>query len=247
MYDKKDLYAGLTALGIEPSDTVMMHSSYKSLGGYTGTPEDFLTDLCGFFTSGLLVIPTHTWGSLGEPPRFDRQRSKTCIGLLPDTCLSQPGFFRSCNPTHSVAAYGDGAEEFASGEENIATPCPRNGCHGKLLDRNGKILFLGCDPKHNTFIHACEEWLGVKGRLDEQPSEISVTDGGETRIVSFRRHTELAGIVCENYGRVAELLEKAGKARRGKICAADCLALYCKDIYELCEDAVSRDIDLFAE
>ena len=64
MYSKSDLIRHIKALGIKSTDTVMVHTSLKSIGiidpeGKT-TAEIYIDALRECVLEGLLLIPTHT-------------------------------------------------------------------------------------------------------------------------------------------------------------------------------------------
>jgi len=71
---KKDLYD----LGIRPGDTVMMHSSYKSLGGIEGEAEGFFKafmELLG--PDGTLILPAFSFDSINaQNPVFNREKTR---------------------------------------------------------------------------------------------------------------------------------------------------------------------------
>jgi len=151
MYSKEDLKRQIAAMGIQPWDTLLVHSSMKTIGPVEGGADTVLDAFCEYLAEGLLVLPTHTWDRLsGEYSVFDVENEPSCVGLLTNLFRKRPGVLRSWHPTHSVAAFGRGAEEFIAGEEKFDTPCAREGCYGKLYDRRAKVLFLGVDLTRNT-------------------------------------------------------------------------------------------------
>ena len=71
MYTKTDLKENLKALGINPEGTLLVHSSYKSIGEVEGGPDTVLDSLSEYMADGLLVLPTHTWSYInGKNPEF---------------------------------------------------------------------------------------------------------------------------------------------------------------------------------
>ena len=98
---------------------------------------------------------------------FDPMTEPSCVGILTNLFMKRPGVFRSLHPTHSIAAFGKGAEDYIQGEEKVDTPCHRNGCWGKLYDLGAKILFVGCTLRSNTILHGVEEWNQIPMRLTD--------------------------------------------------------------------------------
>lgn len=159
MYTKQDLLAHLDKLNIDKNNTLMVHISYKAIGEVEGRGDTVLDALTEYMKSGLLVLPSHTWRNVDvSNPVMDVLYTPTCIGILTDLFRKRPGVHRSLHPTHSVAALGEGAEEFVSGEEYINTPCGKGGAYYKLWERNAQILLIGVNFMRNTFIHGIEEW-----------------------------------------------------------------------------------------
>lgn len=108
-YTKADLKHDLAAMGLTGNETILIHSSMKSIGPVEGGADTVLDAWMEFFAEGLLLLPTHTWRFINEENRvFDVRRSPCCVGILPELFRQRPGVVRSLHPTHSMAAYGKG-------------------------------------------------------------------------------------------------------------------------------------------
>ena len=169
---KTKLFAQLEQAGIRHGDTVLIHSSMKSFGYYESGIEGLIDDLTEYFSDGLLLIPAHTWATVNKKnPVFDVASTVPCTGLLSRAAVkaaAEGKGVRSFHPTHSVVAFGKKAAEFISGEETISSPTPKNGCYGKLIDKNAVILLVGVNNNSNTFFHCLEEIAGVPCRLSSK-------------------------------------------------------------------------------
>ncbi|MCL1948504.1 MAG: AAC(3) family N-acetyltransferase [Turicibacter sp.] len=169
MYTKSELNQYLKGLGINPKGTLKVHLSYKSIGGVEGGPQVVVDALMEFMKDGLLVLPAHTWDNVrAGNPVMDVLYTPTCVGVTTEIFRKQPGIHRSWHPTHSVAAVGEGAEEFVEGEHLINTPCGKGGTYYKLWERDAQILLIGVNFMRNTFIHGIEEWDGAVGILNPE-------------------------------------------------------------------------------
>lgn len=123
-YTKQTLQQDLAAMGLTGTETILIHSSMKSIGAVEGGADTVLDALMEFFAEGLLLLPTHTWQSIDQDhPVFDVRRSPCCVGILPELFRQRPGVVRSLHPTHSIAACGRGAAEYLAGELENNTPC----------------------------------------------------------------------------------------------------------------------------
>ena len=159
-YTRLELQNQLKEMDLYPTDTVLVHSSMKSMGEVEGGADTVLDALMEYFSVGLLLLPTHTWAQMGEEYReFDPVQEDACVGILPNLFRKRPGVCRSLHPTHSMAAYGAGAAEYIAGEEACNTPCTPGGCYDRLKDINGRILLVGVTHARNTYIHSVEEVL----------------------------------------------------------------------------------------
>ena len=160
MHTFQSLTDDLVRAGFQRTDTVLVHSSMKSIGKVEGGADTVLDVLSDYFgKEGLLVFPTGSWSSVdAEHPVFNVNTTETCIGLLPRMFRVRPGVIRSLHPTHSVAALGKDAAAFTAGHECFDTPCDRKSPWGRLADRHGKIMMIGCSIKSNTFLHGVEQW-----------------------------------------------------------------------------------------
>lgn len=249
MYSKEDLKRQIAAMGIQPWDTLLVHSSMKTIGPVEGGADTVLDAFCEYLAEGLLVLPTHTWDRLsGEYSVFDVENEPSCVGLLTNLFRKRPGVLRSWHPTHSVAAFGRGAEEFIAGEEKFDTPCAREGCYGKLYDRRAKVLFLGVDLTRNTLIHGVEEWACVPNRLSTHhlPLKIRTPDG---RLLDrpLRHHSAPIRNISGNYDKLEEPLLALGIALRGRIGDANSTLVEVAPMVDLTMEFLRRNPDLFLD
>ena len=156
---KRDLYA----LGLKSGDTLMMHSSYKSLGGIEGGAETIFSVLFEILgQEGTLVLPAFSYDLVTEENScFDLQKTPVCVGYLPEYFRTRvPGVIRSMHATHSCCVKGKRAEELTVDHELDLTPVGENSPLARLPKVGGKILILGSHPDHNTILHGVEEVAG---------------------------------------------------------------------------------------
>ena len=252
MYQKDTLLRDLRSLGIRPGDTLMVHSSVRSVGPTENRADTIIDALMEAVTpEGLLLMPSHTWAQMGpEHPVFDPQTEPSCVGVLPDVLRQRPNVYRSLHPTHSVVAWGKDAAAYTAGEENAKTPCPRDGCWGRLLDRKAKILFLGCPLSKNTYIHSVEEWADVPLRFTEQPVPFQVVthDGrGTIPVEVYRHYNALCPHISENFVKLREPFERAGAMITGKVGDAFCYLGEAEGMAQVTLRLLEQDIQLLSD
>ena len=248
MYTKTELLHDIEKLGIDPQGALLIHSSMKAVGPTEGGADTVLDAWSEFMKVGLLIFPTHTWRQIGkETLTFDSRTLPACVGILPELFRHRPGVIRSLHPTHSVAALGRKAAEYTGGEHTRTTPCPRDGCWGKLLDLDADILFLGCTLRSNTFIHGVEEWEGIPDRLATVPQRLTIIGPqGETyQTDMYRHHCEACEDVSANYAKLEPAFKKHGAIRYGKFGDAKCIVGNARKMREVTVELLRREPQLF--
>ena len=225
MYSKNDLLSQINKLGIKANDTLLIHSSMKSIGKVEGGADTVLDAFIEYLEEGLLILPTHTWAQINDKYNtFHPKTEPSCVGLLSNLFLKRKGVMRSLHPTHSLAALGMDAVNFIDGEEKQETPCSRVGCYGKLYDRNAKILFLGCDLNHNTYLHGVEEWNEIPNRLATKYVLLKIAmPDGTTMQRPVLGHYNINGDISKNYGKMEQPFLYKNIGHRGKFGDADCV------------------------
>ncbi|MFI5795548.1 aminoglycoside N(3)-acetyltransferase [Streptomyces sp. NPDC051677] len=170
------LTADLRALGAEPGEILLVHSSLSALGWVSGgavTVVRALLDVLG--PDGTLVVPTQT-GDLSDPavwrnppvpeewwetiratmPAYDPLVTPSLgVGVIPETVRTWPGALRSAHPQTSFAAVGARAAEVVDGH----APNCRLGEHSPLarLEQLGaRVLLLGAGYDACTSFHLAE-------------------------------------------------------------------------------------------
>ncbi|SHE63312.1 aminoglycoside 3-N-acetyltransferase [Atopostipes suicloacalis DSM 15692] len=233
-------------MNIDSKGTIIIHSSMKSIGEVEGQADTVLDAFSEFMKDGLLVFPTHTWAHINEEqPKFYVEETPTNIGILTELFRKRPDVVRSLHPTHSVAALGDGAEEFVAGDEQFNTPIARGSSWGKLLDREAKILLVGVDLTRNTFIHGIEEWVDIPNRLtDHHEALVTVLPDGTEIQVPSRRHVSHYSLY---YWKVEKLLAEKGAIEYAQFGDAKVLVCDTVKLTKYISMMLEMDPDLFSD
>lgn len=193
MHTFSSLTGDLQKAGFQCTDTLLVHSSMKSIGNVQGGADTVLDVLMEYFgREGLLVFPTLTYDIYGqEKMLFSPEKTPSVVGLLTEMFRKRENVVRSLHPTHSVAAYGRDAEKFCEGHDRFSTPCAARSPWGKLYDRKAKILFIGTKSIGcSTFFHGVEEFLPVPGMFEKDPYTLILEhpEGVFTSIPSYRHN-----------------------------------------------------------
>ncbi len=114
-YTCEKLITDFTDLGVEKSDILFIHSSFKSLGdveGGAGTVVNALENVVG--KEGLILMPSFNLLPSREERAYswDVEKCPSTVGWLTEYFRQMNGTYRSDHYSHSVAARGRDAKAF---------------------------------------------------------------------------------------------------------------------------------------
>lgn len=254
MHTKESLIKDLKSTNIDPKGTVMVHSSMKSIGEVSGGADTVIDALIEYFQDGLLLLPTHSWKKSNlDNDIYDSQSEPACVGILPNIFLERPNVYRSCHPTHSVAAYGPGAKEYIEKDNlilinKICTPCSWDGCFGSLYSKDATILFLGASLQTNTFLHAVEEYMHIPNRINGKYRNIKIKQDTHiyTDVKVFGHHCT-CGDISHNYDKIHDALLHKRYMHLSSIGDAMCYVIKAKETADMVISFLKKDPDLFVD
>lgn len=247
MVTKQDVFAFLKEMGITKTDTVLVHSSMRSLGVVEGGCDGLIDAFKAYLSEGLFVVPSHTWDRVNKDnPLFDVQKTMPCTGALCTVAVGRSDGVRSLHPTHSVVAFGKRAEEFVKGEETATTPTPHGGVWDRLYDEHAKILLIGIGHERNTYFHAVDERLDLPDCLVDAPFDVTIIDkDGRTYQTSLYAHKGKRSEQFPNYKRALEYFGAVRYGKLGNALVYCCDAVKCTKVLELLWE--KADYNLCAE
>lgn len=165
--DKKMIKDSLEKLGIKKGDTLLVHSSLSAVGYITGGEDaviDAFVECVG--EEGTVMMPTFTRSYImfeGDVNKrndfrpFNPSNLKNIwTGKIPVAMLKRDNASRSAHATHSWCAIGKKAEECLGEQGLLDPPTSQTSPLAKALEQNGKVVFFGCSPASNTFLHYLE-------------------------------------------------------------------------------------------
>lgn len=214
----------LKELGIVRGDTVLVHSSFKSLGLVPGGME---TVIMGFLRAigrdGTLLMPALSW-ALRPPEIFNVLSTPSNVGAIPEYFRTREGTSRSIHPTHSVCAVGKRAHELLGEHDLDCTPCGLNSPFRKVADTNGKIVMMGCGLSPNTTMHALEECVEPPYLYGPTHIFTIIDHNGRNYQKEYKTHGFKSHGYAQRYDRIMEL-DIASFARRGLVLKAETYVL----------------------
>ncbi|MEA1997231.1 MAG: AAC(3) family N-acetyltransferase [Gemmatimonadota bacterium] len=244
----------LSRVGLKKGDKVFVHSSLKDLAPAMqllklpnmGMPYliEGLKEVVG--PEGLLCFPTFSYcfatrktGPTGTI--WDRKKTPSRVGDMTNFFLKGRDVLRSDHPTHSVAAWGAGAEELVADQGwDSPSTLHRGGPWGRLCDWDFYIILIGTYMSTCTMVHAVEDWMGLPYLADAEA--VILDENKDVRIVTV--HGNPGG--CREFYNLKETkLERAFQATdiytTGKLCMADLTLFKARDFVRFLWQALLDD------
>ena len=246
----------LERLGVEPGDTLTVHSSLSAIGWVLGGAPTVVRALIGCLgPDGTLAMPAatpscadpatwptrsfaHTW--LDEVrehlPIFDPLTTPTEMGSIPETFRRWPDTRRSDHPLESVCARGPAAEEVTQ-EHPLAYSEGPGSPFARLHDLDSRVLLVGVGFNRCTALHLAES-------LISNPRRTSVrfpTLDGDRRV-----WVEVPNVADDNdthFPIIGELFASQRRVRRGKIGEANCFLFSMRDLVKFARDYFETNLD----
>lgn len=249
-YDGPALLRRLRRLGVRQDDTLMVHSSWKPLNGFSGRPADMIVALKqAVGENGLLVMPSLTYQNessaefLARGIPMDVRRSPSKMGLLPEVFRRNRDIVRSLSPTHPLLAWGRGATEFVADHDRAAEPFGAQSPFARLLARDAWILGIDAPFSTITFTHFVEDRLADRLPFPFYDLEVrmgTVIDySGQARQCPVRVISTQANRLRREERYVMQL-ERQGMLHRRRIGNTRLLLLRCREMVECAESMAAR-------
>lgn len=180
------LVADFRALGFEPGDTVLAHSSLKSLGYVEGGPRTVIEALYQSVSpGGTIALPAYylPGGTIYGTCKikdyvFDPRVHGTTLNIVPKEFLKFPGVERSIHPTHSVAALGQNALYLTEAHHLAPSTFGKDSPWDRLIKIGGKVSGIGTPMAPGALYHPLEDHM-----LDAFPLPVRMK---ETHFLSCR-------------------------------------------------------------
>lgn len=164
---KEDIQDGIRRLGLQKNDTVFVHSSLSKFGSVSGGPKTVLDAITSYFAGeGTVLFPGfNIQGSASTALQrhttpdnpYDYRTSVPSTGILCRVFKTDYCTDISIHPTHSVLGVGKHAKEITIHHLEAETTFGTGTPFAKLMDFDARIVGLGSDFGHVTFVHALED------------------------------------------------------------------------------------------
>lgn len=161
-YGCAELLQALRALGVQPGDTVMLHSAWSREHGFRGSVGELVdTFVEAVGPAGHLLMVTLPYRNaaldwLESGRRFDVRKTPSMMGMVSEVFRRREGVQRSLHPTHPIAVLGPDARRFIAAHPNCVHPCGPGTPFEEVLKADGRVVFLNVPIDTFTFFHYLE-------------------------------------------------------------------------------------------
>ena len=249
MISAVNIKSALRRLGVEEGDSIITHSSFKSLGEVENGAQGVIDGMkMAVGEEGTVVFPTLVQNDFANAYKnWNKDTTPSDVGYLTEYFRKLPGAKRSDQATHSVAAIGKLADYIT---ETHGQTGQRHGPYGetpfaadspweKMYKLNTKMLFIGVTSRKCTMHHYVEyifteKWLKKAEKL---PNYKEIYDEvwafGDTEIGPWPY------VVSEWVE--GEML-RMGTARKTVCGKAEILMLPARDYVDFCMESLDRRV-----
>lgn len=175
--------------GLEPGDTILIHSSLRRNlrilnKKFKVTPDDIIDSFLNIVgPKGTLIFPTFNFG-FGDGLPFDINETPSHMGILTEIARKRTDFTRTGHPIYSFAVTGFYKELFVNldnyGGYDVDSP------FGLIRKLNGKIGVIDLEEQLSmTFYHHIEEMNNVNYRYHKKFSGLYTNKNGLTETKEY--------------------------------------------------------------
>jgi aminoglycoside 3-N-acetyltransferase len=229
---REQIVNAIRSLGVDAGDLMIVHPSFKSLGGVEGGPAAVANALVDSVSpGGSVFVPTFTYGA----DAYDPATSPSADGVITEAFRKLPNTIRSLHATHPVAGVGPDASAILEGHDRVHAFAP-NSPLWRLWERNAWVLLIGVGHFANSAAHVAEEWLEMP-YLDRRRRARVVRGDGTIEDVELRR----PGCSDAWDPVIGPPMRELGAIRERKVRDAKLQLMRTRDVVEVTAELLRRD------
>lgn len=232
MFAKADILAGFNTIPLTPSRVIMVHSSYKSLGGVEGGADTVIDALLEFVgPKGTVLFPTFNFHEWTERHYFDISETPSKMGIIGETARQREDAIRTPHPIFSFAAFGKEKGAFSKCDDVRAYG--DDSVFGLFHRMNGVIVSIGLHWNSTFSMHHYVEFhTGCDYRRTKHFSGIYVGYDGKPTVKTYTMHVRKNFDVITDIEQGMDELFAKGVIRETKVGTAKVHYCPAQDFFE---------------
>jgi aminoglycoside 3-N-acetyltransferase len=248
-YSAAQLASAIRALDIGAGDAVMVHSGFRRVSGFTGTPGDVIECLLEVVgPDGHLLMMSIPYRGASQryaerDPLFDVRRTPSAVGVISEIFRRRPDVRRSLSPFHPVLAHGPLAAWLVADHDKCLWSCGKGSPFERFLQLDGVFLFYDASYTSLTFMHYVEDCF--RERL---PVPLYGPEGAVLRVtdVSGRETTVRHAFFSEaararrNFSAIEHVLLREGALRTARIGNTRLLSVRARSVLDVARRLVDQ-------
>ena len=221
----------LKKLKITNSDTLIVHSSFKTLSTDGFKPKKFCEYLSNYLNKGTLIFPTLSWKKVKKTKFFDYKKTQSDVGILSETFRRNHKLRRSFHPTHSLVSSGKKSDSINNAKNYLfSSPCGKGSPWEKLLFLNSKILMIDTFIDTCTLVHYFEEQFNKEFFLEKKYTKYICKNNNNKKIIyKVRNHKEIK----RNFLKIFFLLQQKKKVNQYFLNKTSFICFSAKDLQKV--------------
>jgi aminoglycoside 3-N-acetyltransferase len=238
----------LLELGVKSGDTIMLHSSLRSMGYVEGGPGAVINAFQKVIgDNGTLVMPSFpalgfSYDYLKSNPIFSAKETPSRMGVITEYFRKSKDVVRSLHPTDPVVARGRHAIYLTASHFNQLTPYNKSSPFSKLCELNAKIVLLGVDFNSLTNLHTAED------AIENFPVSVYHTDTFKCIVkdINGTEHEMITKVHDPKWSRKRKcnafipLLLNCGLLKKSKVGSADVYMIGAYDLHQWFVDSYHK-------
>lgn len=242
----KEIKDILHRLGVNFGDDICVHSEIYRFGKPLVKRELFFESIIRaleevVLPQGTLIMPAFSYSFCnGEP--YDVLNTPSKVGALTEEFRKKSGIKRTQHPIFSFSVHGKNEKEYLNTGDDAFS---HDSVYGKLIDNNGKVVFLGAN-KGYTIYHLAEEKVGVLHRFFKSFAGTIIDYNGKSvqkTIPYYVRHLDMVSEANEK--RIEEFLLEEGLQKQESFQRGTISVIDAKSSYEAFVDKLRKEPEYF--
>ena len=246
MLDKSSLVEALNSnVPVKKGQVVMVHSSYKALGGLVEGPNGVIEALLEYVNEdGTLLIPTFNFTSWSNEHYYDILETPSEMGVITEFARARNEFKRTEHPMYSFAIHGKYQRKFLN--TLSLTTMGENSVFSLFHELNGLIISIGLDYNDSfTLLHHVELSAKATHRRVKDFAGIYLDENREASLRKYQMYVRASSKFKTFVNPAMEKMESEGVIKTFRLGNTKICYAYANSYYNRCFELVKESPELF--